>query len=84
MVEQLRETLHLNELFSFNTKYLYNNYFKEIWVYQHTKRPGLTDVITYFPATFELVLMSGINDSNRNASWHFIKIKNTFVDHMQE
>ena len=60
MVEQLRETLHLNESIVIQYKiFIINLFHGDLGISTYTKRPVLDDIIAYFPATFELVLMSG-------------------------
>lgn len=60
MVEQLRETLHLNESIFIQYKiFIINLFHGDLGISTYTKRPVLDDIIAYFPATFELVLMSG-------------------------
>ena len=60
MVEQLRETLHLNESIFIQYKiFIVNLFHGDLGISTYTKRPVLVDIIAYFPATFELVLMSG-------------------------
>ena len=60
MVEQLRETLHLNESLFIQYKiFIVNLFHGDLGISTYTKRPVLVDIIAYFPATFELVLMSG-------------------------
>ena len=85
MVEQLRETLHLNESIFIQYKIFITNLFQgDLGISTYTKRPVLVDIISYFPATFELVLMSvtlmiligmplGILSG---------KYKDTFIDHI--
>jgi len=85
MVEQLRETLHLNESIFIQYKIFIQQLFQgDLGLSTYTKRPVLTDVITYFPATFELVLMSGTLMILIGMPLGILsgKFKNTFVDHI--
>ncbi len=84
MVEQLRETLHLNESIFIQYKIFIQQLFQgDLGLSTYTKRPVLTDVITYFPATFELVLMSGTLMILIGMPLGILsgKFKNTFIDH---
>ena len=59
MVEQYRVALHLNESIFIQYKIFITNLFQgDLGISTYTKRPVLVDIISYFPATFELVLMS--------------------------
>ena len=61
MVEQLRETLHLNESIFIQYGIFIEKLFQgDLGISTYTKRPVLIDIVSYFPATFELVLMSGL------------------------
>ena len=61
MVEQLRETLHLNESIFIQYGIFIEKLFQgDLGISTYTKRPVLVDIVSYFPATFELVLMSGL------------------------
>ena len=85
MVEQLRETLHLNESIFIQYKIFIQQLFQgDLGLSTYTKRPVLTDVISYFPATFELVLMSGTLMILIGMPLGILsgKFKNTFVDHI--
>ena len=85
MVEQLRETLHLNESIFIQYKIFIQQLFQgDLGLSTYTKRPVLTDVITYFPATFELVLMSGTLMILIGMPLGILsgKFKNTFIDHI--
>ena len=85
MVEQYRVALHLNESIFIQYKIFITNLFQgDLGISTYTKRPVLVDIISYFPATFELVLMSvtlmiligmplGILSG---------KYKDTFIDHI--
>ena len=60
MVEQLRETLHLNDSIFIQYKIFIQQLFQgDLGISTYTKRPVVKDIISYFPATFELFLMSG-------------------------
>ena len=60
MVEQLRETLHLNESIFIQYKIFIISLFQgDLGISTYTKRPVIVDIISYFPATFELILMAG-------------------------
>ena len=85
MVEQLRETLHLNESIFIQYKIFIQQLFQgDLGLSTYTKRPVLTDVISYFPATFELVLMSGTLMILIGMPLGILsgKFKNTFIDHI--
>jgi peptide/nickel transport system permease protein len=85
MVEQLRETLHLNESIFIQYKIFIQQLFQgDLGLSTYTKRPVLTDVISYFPATFELILMSGTLMILIGMPLGILsgKFKNTFVDHI--
>jgi len=85
MVEQLRETLHLNESIFIQYKIFIQQLFQgDLGLSTYTKRPVLKDVISYFPATFELVLMSGTLMILIGMPLGILsgKFKNTFVDHI--
>ena len=85
MVEQLRETLHLNESMFIQYKIFIQQLFQgDLGISTYTKRPVLTDVISYFPATFELVLMSGTLMILIGMPLGILsgKFKNTFIDHI--
>jgi len=85
MVEQLRETLHLNDSIFIQYKIFIQQLFQgDLGLSTYTKRPVLTDVISYFPATFELVLMSGTLMILIGMPLGILsgKFKNTFVDHI--
>jgi len=59
MVEQYRDLLHLNESIFIQYKIFITNLFQgDLGISTYTKRPVLVDIKSYFPATFELVLMS--------------------------
>ena len=85
MVEQYRELLHLNESIIIQYKIFITNLFQcDLGISTYTKRPVLIDIQSYFPATFELVLVAvtlmiiigmplGILSG---------KFKDTFVDHI--
>jgi len=60
MVQQLRETLHLNDSIFIQYKIFIQNLFQgNLGISTYTKRPVLVDIVSYFPATLELVFMSG-------------------------
>ena len=85
MVEQLRETLHLNDSIFIQYKIFIQQLFQgDLGLSTYTKRPVLTDVISYFPATFELILMSGTLMILIGMPLGILsgKFKNTFVDHI--
>ena len=85
MVEQLRETLHLNESIFIQYKIFIQQLFQgDLGLSTYTKRPVLTDVISYFPATFELILMSGTLMILIGMPLGILsgKFKNTFIDHI--
>ena len=85
MVEQLRETLHLNESIFIQYKIFIQQLFQgDLGISTYTKRPVVTDIISYFPATFELVLMSGTLMILIGMPLGILsgKFKNTFVDHI--
>tara|TARA_Y100000590_G_scaffold454063_1_gene600213 strand:+ start:197 stop:1213 length:1017 start_codon:yes stop_codon:yes gene_type:complete len=85
MVEQLRETLHLNESIFIQYKIFIQQLFQgDLGTSTYTKRPVVVDIISYFPATFELVLMSGTLMILIGMPLGILsgKFKNTFVDHI--
>ena len=85
MVEQLRETLHLNESIFIQYKIFIQQLFQgDLGISTYTKRPVLIDIVNYFPATFELVLMSGTLMILIGMPLGILsgKFKNTFVDHI--
>ena len=53
MVEQYRELLHLNESIIIQYKIFITNLFQgDLGISTYTKRPVITDIKSYFPATF--------------------------------
>jgi|TARA_B100000929_G_scaffold4391_1_gene3688 peptide/nickel transport system permease protein len=85
MVEQLRETLHLNESIFIQYKiFIVNLFHGDLGISTYTKRPVLVDLINYFPATFELVLMSGTLMLLIGMPLGILSgtFKNTIIDHI--
>ena len=85
MVEQYREALHLNESIFIQYKIFITNLFQgDLGISTYTKRPVLVDLISYFPATFELVLMSGTLMILIGMPLGILsgKYKDTFIDHI--
>ena len=85
MVEQLRETLHLNESIFIQYKIFITNFFQgDLGISTYTKRPVIVDIISYFPATFELVLMAGTLMLLIGIPLGILsgKYKDTFIDHI--
>ena len=85
MVEQLRETLHLNESIFIQYKiFIVNLFHGDLGISTYTKRPVLVDLINYFPATFELVLMSGTLMLLIGMPLGIVSgtFKNTIIDHI--
>ena len=85
MVEQLRESLHLNESIFIQYKiFIVNLFHGDLGISTYTKRPVLVDIIAYFPATFELVLMSGTLMLLIGMPLGILSgaYKNTFIDHI--
>ena len=85
MVEQYREALHLNESIFIQYKIFIINLFQgDLGISTYTKRPVLVDLISYFPATFELVLMSGTLMILIGMPLGILsgKYKDTFIDHI--
>lgn len=85
MVEQLRETLHLNESIFIQYKiFIVNLFHGDLGISTYTKRPVLVDLISYFPATFELVLVSGTLMLLIGMPLGILSgtFKNTIIDHI--
>ena len=85
MVEQYREALHLNESIFIQYKIFITNLFQgDLGISTYTKRPVLVDLISYFPATFELVLMSGTLMILIGMPLGILsgKFRDTFIDHI--
>lgn len=85
MVEQFRETLHLNESIFIQYKiFIVNLFHGDLGISTYTKRPVLVDLITYFPATFELVLVSGTLMLLIGMPLGILSgtFKNTIIDHI--
>jgi len=85
MVDQLRETLHLNESIFIQYKiFIVNLFHGDLGISTYTKRPVLVDLINYFPATFELVLMSGTLMLLIGMPLGILSgtFKNTIIDHI--
>ena len=85
MVEQLREVLHLNESIFIQYKIFIENLFKgDLGISTYTKRPVIVDLIAYFPATFELVIVSGILMILIGMPLGILsgKFKDTLIDHI--
>ena len=85
MVEQYREALHLNESIFIQYKIFIINLFQgDLGISTYTKRPVLVDLISYFPATFELVLMSGTLMILIGMPLGILsgKFRDTFIDHI--
>ena len=61
MVEQLRERLHLNDSIPVQYYYFLRGVSEgDLGMSLYTKRPVVKDLGEYFPATFELVIFSGL------------------------
>ena len=85
MVEQYREALHLNESIFIQYKIFIINLFQgDLGISTYTKRPVLVDLISYFPATLELVLMSGTLMILIGMPLGILsgKFRDTFIDHI--
>ena len=85
MVEQLREVLHLNESIFIQYKIFIENLFNgDLGISTYTKRPVIVDLIAYFPATFELVIVSGILMILIGMPLGILsgKFKDTLIDHI--
>jgi len=61
MVEQLRERLHLNDSIPVQYYHFLRGVSEgDLGISLYTKRPVVKDLAEYFPATFELVIFSGL------------------------
>ena len=85
MVEQLRETLHLNDSIIIQYKIFIVKLFQgDLGISTYTKRPVIVDIISYFPATFELVIVAGILMILIGMPLGILSgaFKDTFIDHI--